>query len=92
MNEKMITKPSDLTLQNRSLLRLTGVTDIDSFNEETIVLFTTLGELVIKGKNLHVNSVNVDSGDAEIVGEIRTISYTNRKLTKKPNAIKRLMR
>ncbi|MCD7727360.1 MAG: sporulation protein YabP [Ruminococcus sp.] len=92
MNEKVLTKPSDLTLQNRSLLRLTGVTDIDSFNEEAIVLFTTLGELVIKGKNLHVNSVNVDSGDAEIVGEIRTISYTNRKLTKKPNAIKRLMR
>ncbi|MCC8192052.1 MAG: sporulation protein YabP [Ruminococcus sp.] len=92
MNEKVLAKPSDLTLQNRSLLRLTGVTDIDSFNEEAIVLFTTLGELVIKGKNLHVNSVNVDSGDAEIVGEIRTISYTNRKLTKKPNAIKRLMR
>ncbi len=92
MNEKVLTKPSDLTLLNRSLLRLTGVTDIDSFNEEAIVLFTTLGELVIKGKNLHVNSVNVDSGDAEIVGEIKTISYTNRKLTKKPNAIKRLMR
>ncbi|MCD8328382.1 MAG: sporulation protein YabP [Ruminococcus sp.] len=92
MNEKTLTKPSNLTLENRSLLRLTGVTDIDSFNEEAIVLFTTLGELVIKGKNLHVNSVNVDSGDAEIVGEIKTISYTNRKLTKKPNAIKRLMR
>lgn len=92
MNEKTLTKPSNLTLEDRSLLRLTGVTDIDSFNEEAIVLFTTLGELVIKGKNLHVNSVNVDSGDAEIVGEIKTISYTNRKLTKKPNAIKRLMR
>ena len=56
------------------------------------MLFTTLGELVIKGKMLHVNAINVDTGDAEVVGEIKTMSYTNRKFTKKPGAIKRLLR
>lgn len=85
-------RPSNLTLENREKLCISGVTDIDSFNEEQIVLFTTLGELVIKGRLLHVNSVNVDNGNAEIVGEIRTISYTNKKFTKKPGTLGRLFR
>ncbi len=83
---------SSLKLENAERLTLTGVTDIDSFNEEQIVLFTTLGELIVKGRLLHVNSVNVNTGAAEIVGNIKTVSYTNRKLTKKPGRLKRILR
>lgn len=85
-------KSASLILENREKMTLSGVTDVDSFNEQQIVLFTTLGELVIKGRMLHINSVNVDTGDAEIVGEIRTVSYTDKRLTKKPGAVKRLFR
>lgn len=92
MTNQKPSKPSNLTLENRERLTISGVTDIDRFDEESVVLFTTLGELVIKGKLLHVNSINVDTGDAEVVGEIKTISYTNRKFTKKPGAVKRLLR
>ena len=41
-------------LENRQKLELSGVTDVDSFNEEEIRLFTQLGELTVKGKNLHI--------------------------------------
>ncbi len=92
MTQQKPVASSNLKLENRERLNITGVTDIDSFNEEQIVLFTTLGELIIKGKLLHVNSVNVDTGAAEVVGEIKTISYTNRKFTKKPGRLRRILR
>ena len=41
-------------LENRQRLQLSGVTDVDSFDEDEIRLFTQLGELTIKGKDLHM--------------------------------------
>ena len=38
-------------LENRQRLQLSGVTDVDSFDEDEIRLFTQLGELTIKGKD-----------------------------------------
>ena len=50
-------------LENRQRLQLSGVTDVDSFDEDEIRLFTQLGELTIKGKDLHINEISVESGD-----------------------------
>ena len=50
----------NLILEDRSAMNLSGVTDVDCFDERTIRLYTQLGELVIKGKNLHIDTVSVD--------------------------------
>ena len=47
-------------LENRQRLQLSGVTDVDSFDEDEIRLFTQLGELTIKGKDLHINEISVE--------------------------------
>lgn len=70
-------------LENRRKLMLSGVTDVDSFNEEEIRLFTQLGELTVKGENLHINEMSVDSGDLNVEGDIRSLVYGEKGSTKK---------
>ena len=69
--------PHHVILEDRSFLTVSGVSDIDSFNEETAVLFTELGELTIRGSDLHMNKLNVDTGEVTIEGEIHTLVYTD---------------
>ncbi len=70
-------------LEDRRSLSLSGVTDVDSFDENEISLYTSLGELVIRGKSLHVDSMNVDTGDMQIDGDIRSLVYGDKERKKK---------
>jgi sporulation protein YabP len=79
-------------LENRKKLVLTGVTDVDSFNDEEICLFTQLGELTVKGKNLHVNEMSVTSGDLTVDGDIWALVYGEKDRRKKVSAVGKLFR
>ncbi len=81
-----------LTLENRKLLSLSGVTDIESFDESQILLYTQLGELVIKGRDLHVNELSVDSGRLTVEGDIWSLSYGEKDRRGKTGLIKRALR
>ena len=63
-------------MENRRQLTITGVMDIDSFDENTVVVFTDDGELTIKGSGLHLNRIDVDSGDLLMEGEVNALYYT----------------
>lgn len=65
----------NVIMENRKKLTLSGVTDVDSFDERCIVLYTHLGELVIRGRELHINSMSVETGDMTIDGEIWSLNY-----------------
>lgn len=67
--------PHNIIMENREHLTISGVSDIDSFDENTVILFTDLGELEIRGNDLHMNKLNVDSGEVNIDGEIYAIIY-----------------
>ncbi|WP_295207539.1 sporulation protein YabP [Ruminococcus sp.] len=79
-------------LQDRRKLQLTGVTDVDSFNEEEICLFTQLGELTIKGKDLHINEISVDSGDVSVEGDVWALIYGEKDRRKKLSAIGKIFK
>ena len=51
-----------LTLENREHLSLSGISDVDSFNEEEIVAICSCGELTIKGELLHIEELNLENG------------------------------
>ncbi len=65
----------NIIMENRSNLTLSGVTDVDSFDERCISLYTQLGELIIRGRDLHINSMSVETGDMTIDGDIWSLSY-----------------
>ena len=47
--ETKLKKAHNLSLENRSGLKLTGVTDVDSFDEETVMAYTDYGCLTVSG-------------------------------------------
>jgi len=64
-----------ISLVRRESLTATGVLDVVSFDEETIIAETELGMLIIRGINLHVNRLNLENGELAIDGEISGITY-----------------
>lgn len=82
----------NLILENRSRLMLSGVTDVDSFNEDEIRLFTQLGELTIRGKNLHINEMSVESGDISVEGDVWSLVYGDKDRKKKLSALGKIFK
>lgn len=70
-------KKSLLSLESRKKLILTGIIEVVSFNEEQIILNTSLGILSIKGKDLKMNKLDVQNGDVVIIGVINACIYTS---------------
>ena len=65
-------------LENRKNLLLTGVTDVESFDERTVSLFTQKGELTGQGRQLHVNGMNLESGEVTFEGDAWARCYGER--------------
>lgn len=73
---------SNLILENRKKLILSGVVEVMNFDEEKIDLTTTLGNLTIKGEELKMNKLDVQNGDVIIVGSISSMCYTGKSIKK----------
>lgn len=74
--KKIIKSPNNIILENRHILNITGVKDVDSFDEQTVIAYTDLGELTIKGINLHISKLSLETGELSIDGEISSMSYS----------------
>lgn len=89
MEEKFGKKPHSLCLENKSSLKLSGVTDMGAFDEENVTAYTDYGCLSVSGSNLHVEELNVSKGILELSGEITAMVYSS-KTSKEKNVFKRL--
>lgn len=69
-----------LTLINRESLSLSGITDVDSFNEQEIIAICEYGELFIKGELLHIEELSLDTGFMSVSGKVTSLTYSQ-KLT-----------
>lgn len=67
------------TLNNRQNLSLHGVQHVDNFDDDTIVLSTTMGTLTIRGHNLRIQTLDLDQGHFEAVGEFDALQYGRKK-------------
>ncbi len=85
MSEVSAVKKHNIILEERSRLSISGVTDVESFDENEISLYTTLGELLIKGKCLHVDEMSLESGNITISGDVKSLVYGDKDRTKKPS-------
>ena len=74
--EKNFKQPHQLILEERGRLSVSGVQDVDCFDESTVVLFTSLGRLVIKGRSLRVSGFSVETGDFALEGEVDSLVYS----------------
>ena len=72
----------NLILKERKEISLTGVTDVDSFDESSIVAYTNYGELTISRNNLHIRALDTEKGELSVDGEISSLCY----LDNRPNS------
>lgn len=83
LDEKRFTKSApkeavhNLILESRKKLTLSGIEDVDSFDEESIVLLTDTGTLSIGGDGLHINKLSVETGEVSIEGHVDSLIYSD---------------
>ncbi len=87
--EKKSPMPHQLIMQDRRQVELTGVTDVDSFDDATVVAYTSLGALTVQGSGLHIKRLDLDCGILSVEGQVDCLQYTD---THKRGLLGRLFR
>ena len=77
----------NLILENRNKLSISGVLDVLSFDDQIIIIETQLGLLTVKGDDLRVNKLSIDTSEVIIEGTINSLSYSDKKIDKKNESI-----
>ena len=77
----------NLILENRGKLSISGVLDVLSFDDQVIIVETELGLLTIKGENLRITKLSIDTSEVIVEGNISYLSYSNKELEKNKSSI-----
>lgn len=65
----------NLTLKNREKLTMTGISEVISFDEHTVIVESALGTLIVQGEDLKLKTLSVDGGQIGIDGNVSSLSY-----------------
>lgn len=69
--------PHKIIFSGRNQGVITGVKDVVEFDNNMIDLDTSMGKLIIKGKNMKVKGINLEKGEAEVEGNVDSIVYSS---------------
>lgn len=72
----------NLILENRGKLSISGVNDVLSFDDQVVMVETELGLLTVKGENIRINKLSIDTSEVIIEGDISYLSYSDKELEK----------
>ena len=64
-----------LILEEREHLTVSGVEEVESFDENLIVMDTAQGVLVVRGEDLHIEKLSLDGGDLKVEGTVESLTY-----------------
>ena len=64
-----------IVLEDREQLTISGVEEVESFDENTIVMLTNRGTLIVRGEELHIEKLSLDGGDLKVEGTIDSLTY-----------------
>jgi len=73
--EKRLSIPHKLTLDGRKYLCVSGVKEVESFDEELVVLHTVQGTLIVRGQGLQMQQLDLESGQVRVEGTVDSLSY-----------------
>ncbi len=81
-----------LNMEEREKVRVGGVLEVLSFDEDGIMMETTCGMLMLKGNGMHIGKLDLDSGDVTVDGMIDSITYSDGSFTEKHSILGKLFR
>ena len=64
-----------IVLEEREQLSVSGVEEVESFDENTIVMYTSRGTLIVRGQGLHIEKLSLDGGDLQVEGTVTALIY-----------------
>ena len=67
--------PHTVILEGREKLSISGVVDVQSFDEDQVLLETVRGMLVVRGQGLHVERLQLEAGELIVEGEVGCLEY-----------------
>mgnify|MGYP001137581223 FL=1 len=85
-------KNQNVFIEDRNKITITGVENVDSFNDSTVTLKTSKGGMIVEGKDLNVGNLNLDSGSVKISGIINGLTYSDKDLSQRGNFIEKIFR
>ena len=77
----------NLILENRGKLSISGVNDVLSFDDQVVMVETELGLLTVKGENLRINKLSIDTSEVIIEGDINALMYSEKDIEKKGGSL-----
>ena len=66
----------NIFLENREKLNVSGVIDVLSFDDKIVIIDTELGLLTVKGDNLRINKLSLDTSEIIVEGNIFELTYS----------------
>ena len=66
----------NLILENREKLSISGVVDVLSFDDQVVMIETELGLLTVKGENIKINKLSIDTSEVIVEGDISYLAYS----------------
>ena len=81
-----------IILEEREQLAVSGVEEVESFDENTIVMYTSRGTLIVRGDGLHIEKLSLDGGDLKVEGDIDSLTYEDGGREKAGGFFSRLFR
>ena len=79
-----------LVLEQRERLVISGVEEVARFDEETIILTTSMGELEIQGEGLHIEKLSLEGGELHVDGTVTALIYETAS-REEPGFLRRLL-
>lgn len=73
----------NLILENRGKLSISGVLDVLSFDDQVVIVETELGLLTVKGENIRINKLSIDTSEVIVEGDIASLNYSDTKNVEK---------
>lgn len=84
-NSMNVTVNQKLILENRGRLDISGVLDVLSFDDQVVMVETELGLLTVKGENLRINKLSIDTSEVIVEGDITSLTYSESQTQKANN-------
>ena len=92
MENKSLIGQHNIIMEARKKLVLSGVIEVESFEEDNVELKTTCGNLTVRGDELKMENYNSETGDLHINGNVYALVYTNDNSNSKNGFLKRIFK
>lgn len=69
--------PHTLHMENNKTLFVSGVVQIGNFDEQSVILYLSVGKLTVRGNNLKIERISLETAEAELNGTVCSLQYSD---------------